>query len=91
MITSLDNSKIKDLAKLNTSKYRFLNEMFLVEGEHLVNEAKALNIIYEIYTTDENLDGILISDSVMKKLCNTSTPSKANSDLQTYKKRKSFG
>ena len=37
--TSLENSKIKELSKLKDKKMRDNSNLFLVEGEHLVNEA----------------------------------------------------
>ena len=39
LYSSISNSKIKDLKKLNTKKYRDLSGLFLVDGEHLVLEA----------------------------------------------------
>ena len=34
-----NNQKIKQLAKLNMSKYRKEMKLFIVEGKHLVDEA----------------------------------------------------
>lgn len=48
IITSCDNKKIKDLAKLNNKKYRDLTGEFLVEGEHLVIEAFNSGCLKEI-------------------------------------------
>ena len=73
MITSLTNKHIKELAELKTTKGRKLSGKFIVEGKHLVSEAKALGILEEVYTISEDLEGILISNEVMKKLCNTNT------------------
>lgn len=73
MITSVTNSKIKEVCKLNKSKYRNEVNMFLVEGDHLVKEAKALNLLIETYTILEDYDGIQVSVDVMKKICNTNT------------------
>jgi len=39
LYSSISNNKIKDLKKLNSKKYRDLNDLFLVDGEHLVLEA----------------------------------------------------
>ncbi len=73
MITSIDNPKIKELIKLNKSKFRKENKMFIVEGAHLVSEAKKLDLLIETYTTLSDIDGVLISEAVMKKICNTDT------------------
>lgn len=37
--SSIDNERIKKIKKLNTKKYRDIENLFLVEGEHLVIEA----------------------------------------------------
>lgn len=39
LYSSIDNKKIKDIKKLYQKKYRDENKLFLVEGEHLVEEA----------------------------------------------------
>lgn len=71
MISSLTNQKVKDLVKLNTSKGRKEAGLFIVEGRHLVLEAKAAGVLKEVYTTDDTLEGELVSEAVMKKICNT--------------------
>ena len=71
MITSLTNKRVKELVALKTSKGRKLSGQFIVEGRHLVLEAKKLNLAVEIYTTDEKLEGELVSTEVMKKICST--------------------
>ena len=73
MISSVDNSKIKELAKLNQSKYRREKQMFIVEGAHLVKEAKNLGLLIEAFSIND-LEGFTqVSEAVMKKLCNTNT------------------
>ena len=37
--TSIQNDRIKELAKLKEKKYRDQTNLFLIEGEHLVREA----------------------------------------------------
>ena len=39
VITSLENEKIKNYAKLKDKKYRDITNTFIVEGFHLVQEA----------------------------------------------------
>lgn len=48
MITSLENEKVKLWKKIRTNKY--INEygLYIVEGEHLVNEAIKTNLISEL-------------------------------------------
>lgn len=72
MISSLSNEKIKNIAKLNEKKYRDQTGLFIVEGPHLVNEAKMLDLLEEVYSI--NGEGINVSIDVMKKICNTDTP-----------------
>lgn len=73
MITSVENSKVKSLAKLNQTKYRKANELFLVEGAHLVNEARKANVLVEAFSIEEKEGYTQLSEPVMKKLCNTDT------------------
>ncbi len=74
MISSLANQEIKDLFKLKLKKYRDQTNSFLVFGEHLIEEANKTNKVVKIYTTNEALEGILISQEIMEKLKDTKTP-----------------
>ena len=49
VITSLENEKIKNLVKLQKKKYRDLTNTYLIEGEHLVNEAIKAGTVLEIF------------------------------------------
>lgn len=71
MITSIDNPKIKLLLKLKISKYRKKEGLFIVEGPHLVQEAKKANVLVEAYSIEEKADYITIDESIMKKICST--------------------
>ena len=51
MISSTQNEKIKNYAKLNEKKYRDESNQFIIEGLHLVEEAKKYNIIKEVITS----------------------------------------
>lgn len=73
MISSLENSKVKYLAKLNSSKYRKIEKKFIVEGKHLVDEAKKYGLLEEAFSINE-IDGYTqLSIPVMNKICNTNT------------------
>ena len=73
MITSKDNAKIKELAKLKTTKYRNQTKTFLVEGKHLVTEARNANLLIEAFSL-EKMDGYTqVSEEVMKKISSTDT------------------
>lgn len=73
MISSLDNAKVKYLAKLNTSKYRKIEKKFIVEGKHLVDEAKKYGMLEEAFSINEIEGYTQLSIPVMNKICNTNT------------------
>ena len=78
MITSINNEKIKELAKLKEKKYRDKSNTFLVETFHLVEEAYKNNLLEEVFILegyDFNLDvnKNVVTDSIMKKLSSTDT------------------
>lgn len=50
-----------------TKKYRDLEGFFIVEGEHLVEEAKKKNLLVEVFSLDGS-DGTIVSEAVMRKL-----------------------
>ena len=50
--TSTDNLKIKSIKKLYTKKYREEANLFIVEGEHLVEEANKNNMLEEVLILD---------------------------------------
>jgi len=74
MITSVNNQTVKDIVSLRTAKGRKKLNMFIVEGSHLVKEAKDNSYLIKSYTTDETLEGEVVSKEVMKKICETNTP-----------------
>ena len=76
MITSLTNEKIKEYTKLNQSKFREEKGLFIVEGPHLVEEARLAGVLVEVVTTDPKVEGTLVNEAVMKKISNTVHPVK---------------
>lgn len=75
-ITSKDNPKIKMYSKLIQKKYRDEMNMFIIEGHHLVEEAKKHNIIVEVLTSDDSIEGTYVSQDIINKLSTTQTPQK---------------
>ena len=65
LYTSKENPKIKEIKKLNEKKYRDESGKFLVEGEHLVEEAYKSNMLLEVYI----LDGYDFDIDVEKNYC----------------------
>ena len=79
VIVSQDNKKIKNLSKLLIKKYRDSKGMFLVNGQHLVEEAYKKGILVEVIKTEDcdlNFDvaTTYVSYDVLKKLTNVETP-----------------
>lgn len=73
MISSLENQTVKLLCKLNTAKYRKKEKMFIVEGKHLVTEARMHGYLIEAFSIEAKDGYTQITEAVMKKICNTDT------------------
>ena len=73
MVLSDNNQKIKDLIKLNMPKYRKELQMFIVEGPHLVNEAREANLLIEAFSIEEKEGYTQISEKAMKSISHTDT------------------
>ena len=75
MITSVENKKIKEISKLNNRKYRKEMKLFIVEGEHLVEEAYKHNLLESVYSLNETdyPNSEVVSENVMRKLSNLDT------------------
>lgn len=83
MITSVQNQRVKQWKKLHTKKERERTNTFLIEGEHLVEEAIKSGwnvrtiIVHEGYRNSSLLSGedpVIVSDHVFKHLSQTKTP-----------------
>ena len=72
MIESVNNEKIKKTAKLNDKKYQDIENKFIIEGKHLVEEALKKGVLEEIFLIkDEDIDfknKTFVSEKVMRKL-----------------------
>ena len=79
-ITSTNNEKIKFYQKLKQKKYRDQEKLFLVEDEHLVNEALKKGVVKEIFTLDKNktydVPTYYVNEKVMKVLSSQVTSAK---------------
>ncbi|MBR4262918.1 MAG: RNA methyltransferase [Bacilli bacterium] len=78
VITSVSNKKIIEYEKLKQTKYRKQNKLFIVEGEHLVEEAYKNNKIKEVFVLDGynlkiDVPCTVVTESVMKKLSSLDT------------------
>lgn len=70
-IESLQNSHVKEWCKLKEKKYRDEGGLFLIEGEHLIEEAKKKNLITTLISTDKKLEAdFYVTPEIMKKISN---------------------
>ena len=81
IITSLNNPTIKEISKLKSKKYRDLTNTYLVEGDHLVEEAYKNNLLTKIILLEDticnyDIEKIYVTKEVMKKLTELDTPNK---------------
>lgn len=79
LITSINNQTIKELDKLKQKKYRDLEQKFLIEGEHLVEEAEKSGVLEKLILLEDSeypskLEKIYVAKNVMKKLSSLDTP-----------------
>lgn len=76
-ISSTSNAKIVELLHLRNKKDRYLKGKFLVEGYHLVEEAKKHHLLEMIVTTNKEdfdkyqIDGYLVNENIIQKLSTT--------------------
>lgn len=73
MITSVNNSYIKELIKIKNGKTFKEDGLYIIEGEHLVIEANKHGLLKEIITLnemqiDDKIKTTLVSEEVMKKI-----------------------
>ena len=53
-IKSLQNAKVKNLVRLHQKKYRDETGLFLVEGDHLISEARKAGILHYVITDEDD-------------------------------------
>ena len=79
VITSLENNKVKDVVKLQSKKYRDLTNTFVVETEHLVEEAEKCGIVKDLFLVEDEFvdrdDVYFVTKEVMKKMSSMESPS----------------
>ncbi len=78
-IESLKNERVKKWCRLKDKKERDKTNTFLVEGDHLVTEAKKKGLVLEIITTleikDNRIPTYIVTKEIMKKITEQVTPS----------------
>lgn len=79
-ITSKQNDKVKDAAKLFESSERNKRQQFIVEGYHLLEMALENKCVLSVFTIkkilnlDSNIPQYLVSEDILKKLSSTKNP-----------------
>ena len=96
VISSLENKKIKSLSKLLMKKYRDSENMFLVDGEHLVEEAYKAGVLLEVLKTEDcscsvDVPVTFVTYEVLKKLSNAINPQKIIGVCKKFDNDKHFG
>lgn len=80
LITSLENDRIKKYIKLKEKKYRDQENLFIIEGMHLIIEAHKKGIIEEIIIEQNEKCSfdypiVYVTNEVIKKISSLETPS----------------
>ena len=91
MIRSTSNNTIKTLIKLKQKKYRDEFGSYLIEGEHLVEEAIKAKQVECLISTKEiksDLPVIIVSNEVMKKISFTKSPQSIMAKCKIKKEKK---
>lgn len=94
-IESLQNEKVKNWCKLKEKKYRDLTNTFLVEEEHLVEEALKHGVVKEILSLEEkdygNVLVTMVTKEILAKLTMQVTPPKVMAVCEKIKEKEIEG
>ena len=94
-LTSINNEKVKFWQKLNQKKYRDCENLFLVEDEHLVNEALKKGIVKEIITLNKeasyDVPTYYVTDKIMSLISSQVTSAKIIAVCNQLEERKISG
>lgn len=92
LIKSLSNDKIKRIAKLQDKKTRYQENLFLVEGYHLVEEANKIGLLQIVISTDITVlekydcEKLFVDEAIIKKLSTTQNPQNVLGVVKMYEK-----
>ncbi|MFO7977335.1 MAG: RNA methyltransferase substrate-binding domain-containing protein, partial [Bacteroidales bacterium] len=71
-ITSINNSLVVETNKLKQKKYRQINQQFIVEGLHLVEEAYQAGVLDMVFCLEKpsftDVETYIVSEDIIKKL-----------------------
>jgi len=96
IINSLQNERVKKWCKLSSKKYRDTEGLFLVEGDHLVNEAIKHNLVEELIILEGTsftsaLPCTEVSKEVMQKISNQISVSNICAVCKKMEEKEPFG
>ena len=98
MISSLQNERVKYWNSLKNTKERNYEKLFIVEGEHLVEEALKNNIVKTIIYCNElpklnykDVEIVEVSEKVIEKLASTKSPQKIMAICHFMEDKKEYG
>lgn len=86
-ISSLNNDKAKLWSSLSNKKYREINKLFLIEGDHLVNIALEKNLIVDLILINDNVDfdnKYIVTNEIMKKITTQKTHSNIAATVRLF-------
>ena len=77
--TSINNEKIKNIKKLQTKKYRDLEDKYFVESEHLIEEAYNSGVLETLIVSENSsfkldINTMVVGESVKKYLTELESP-----------------
>ena len=89
IIESLENTKIKNVCKLHQKKYRDETSTYIVEGDHLINEAYKNGALLEVFalpTTNINMSIKVnyVTNAVMSKISSMESSSNIIGIVKKY-------
>ena len=68
VITSVNNEKVKYWNSLKDKKFRDKERRFLIEGNHLIKEAKEKGLVINTISINDNNADFLVTKEIMKKI-----------------------
>lgn len=89
-ITSINNDRVKYWTHLHEKKFRDQEGLFIVEGDHLVNEAIKNGLAKEIITLDDfdnDIPTYKVTEDIMKKISSQQTISRVCAVCYKIKER----
>ncbi len=96
LYTSIENKKIKEIKKLRQKKYRDKENLFLIDGKHLVLEAIKSNYLKELILEQNeifpiNCETIYVTNDIINYLSELESPSNIMAVCEKIKEKEELG